>query len=536
MKRNHIINKRLFCIMAVISLISAACTKNFEKINSDPNGINEGDLRGDYALYGAPFNQIQLNIHQYTPDWQYQLQQNLNADIWSGYMMTPVNFANNVNNTNYAMVDGWNDRIWATAYGNVMIPIQAVLAKAKADNFPNFEAWAILLRVMAMHRVSDFFGPIVYTQFGKINADGSITYDTQQEAYNAFFKDLDEAAAKLKPYAEEADPALAFARFDLAYGGSYVKWMKLLNALRLRLAIRISKADANKARTEAEKALSSPFGVIETNADDFIIDSRTINNPLNIISGNWNDICMGASMESFLTGYNDPRLPIYFQPSTDPALSGQFKGIRSGIEMVDEVTYVNFSRLGSLGTRTPLLTAAETWFLRAEAKLNGWNDAGVASVQAAYEKGIQLSFSQWGLSNTAFDTYKESTAKPKPYVDPKNPVNNVPAGSPVLSTVSPKWNAAGTTAEKLEQIHTQKWLAVYPESCEAWAEVRRTGYPKLFPVVVNNSGGIVPAGQFLKRVNFVISERTNNQAGYLGAVQKLGGTDNINTRLWWDKP
>lgn len=531
MKRNHIINKRLFCIMAALCFTVASCTKNFEKINTDPYGLWEKDLKGDFALYGGPFNQIQLNIHQYTPDWQYQLQQNLNADIWSGYMMTPVNFANNINNTNYAMVDGWNDRIWATAYNNVMSPVLAVVTKAKADNFPNFEAWALILKVLAMHRVSDYFGPIVYSKFGIINADGSVTYDSQQEVYNAFFKDLDDAQAKLKPYAENANAPLAFGRFDLVYGGSYVKWMKFLNSLRLRLAIRISKADAPRAKAEAEKALSSSFGVIETNAEDFIIDSKTIANPLNAISGNWLDICMGAPIESFMVGYNDPRLPVYFTPATDASVAGQYKGIRSGIEMLDEYTYLNFSRLASLGTKTPMLTAAETWFLRAEAKLNGWTDAGVTSVKQAYEKGIELSFTQWGLTTAAANTYKTSTAKPKAYVDPKNPVNNTAA----ISTVSPLWNEGGSIEEKREQIITQKWLAIYPESCEAWAEFRRTGYPKLFPVVVNNSNGVVPNGEFIKRVNFVISERENNQGGYQGAVSKLGGPDNINTRLWWDK-
>lgn len=536
MKRNSIINKRLLCVMAGLCLTAASCTKNFEKINTDPYGLKEGELVGDYAIYGAPFNQIQLNIHQYTPDWQYQLQKNLNADIWSGYMMTPTDFANNVNNTNYAMVDGWNDQIWVTAYSAVMSPVQAVIAKAKKDNYPNFEAWALILKVFAMHKLSDYFGPIVYTNFGKINNDGSITYDSQQEAYNAFFKDLDDAEAKLKPFAQNANATKAFRWFDLAYEGDYVKWMKMLNSLRLRLAVRIAKADGPKAKTEAEKALNSTFGVIETNAEDFIIDSKNINNPLNVISGSWNDIRMGAPMESYLVGYNDPRLPAYYLPAEDAAVKDQYKGIRNGITITSKNTYIGYSKLGNLGTRMPMLTAAETWFLKAEAKLNNWNVPGVTSVQQAYEKGIQLSFSQWGLSPAAFDTYKTSTAKPKPYVDVKNAANNVAAGSPYLSTVSPAFNAAGSIDEQREQIITQKWIAVFPESVEAWTEFRRTGYPKLFPVVLNNSGGVVPNGEFIKRVNFVISERDNNQAGYQGAVQKLGGLDNINTRLWWDKP
>ncbi len=535
MKRNHIVLNRLTVLVATVCLLATGCTKNFESINTDPYGLSEKDLKGDFALYGAPFNQMQLSIHLYSPDWQYQLQQNLNADIFSGYFMSPHDFANNVNNTNYAMVDGWNDRIWTIPYGQVMSPAQAVLERAKKDNYPNFEAWAIILKVLTMHRISDIFGPIVYTNFGKINADGSVTYDSQQDAYNAFFKDLDDAQAKLQPYAENANAPKAFARFDLVYGGNYLKWMKFLNSLRLRLALRIVKADPAKAKLEGEKALTNTFGLLADNGDDFIIDSRTITNPLNTISASWNDIRMAAPMESFLVGYNDPRLPVYFRPSNDPDAFGQYKGMRNGIELLDRDTYAKFSQLGNLGTKTPMMSSAEVSFLKAEAKLRGWNTPGVASVQAAYETGIQLSLSQWGVGSQ-FDGYKNSTAKPIPYVDPKKSANNVPAGSPYLSTVSPKWNDAGTTEEKLEQIITQKWLAIYPESVEAWSEFRRTGYPKLFPVVINNSNGVIPNGKFIRRINFVISERETNQAGYQDAVQKLGGPDNIGTRVWWDKP
>ncbi len=114
---------------------------------------------------------------------------------------------------------------------------------------------------------------------------------------------------------------------------------------------------------------------------------------------------------------------------------------------------------------------------------------------------------QWGVEGQ-FDAYKNSsTAKPAPYVDPFNGTNSVLAGSPILSTVSPKWNDAGSTDQKLEQIITQKWLAIFPESQEAWTEFRRTGYPKLFPVVINNSGGVIPAGQFIRRINFALSEK-----------------------------
>jgi hypothetical protein len=535
MKRNNILFNRIFFAALLICVVAGGCTKRFESINTDPYGMNEEELKGDFAIYGAPFNQMQLSLHLFAPEWQYQLAQNLNADIFSGYMMTPTGFANNVNNSSYAMMDGWNDNIWTLPYENVLSPARAVINRAKKDNYPNFEAWAILLKVVAAHRVSDVFGPIVYTNFGKINADGSITYDSQQEAYNAFFKDLDEAQAKLRPYAKSADSVKKFRAFDLVYNGDYAKWMKLINSMRLRLAIRLAKADPAKAKTEAEKSLADEAGVLETNEDDFVINSESLNNPISVISGGWGDIKMGAPIESYLVGYGDPRLPKYFNPATDPAVAGQYKGIRNGIALPNNQLYRKFSSVTSLGTKMPMLTAAEVWFLRAEAKLRGWSVPGVNTVQDAYEKGIKTSLEQWSVGGN-FEAYKNSTAKPAAYVDPFNGTNSVAAGSPILSTVSPKWNEGGTTEQKLEQIITQKWIALFPESQEAWTEQRRTGYPKLFPVVINNSGGVIPNGQFIRRINFAISEKQTNNIGYQGAVQKLGGADNIGTRLWWDKP
>ena len=75
---------------------------------------------------------------------------------------------------------------------------------------------------------------------------------------------------------------------------------------------------------------------------------------------------------------------------------------------------------------------------------------------------------------------------------------------------------------------------MYPDGQEAWSEFRRTGYPKLFPVVVNNSGGKIPAGTFVRRVNMPSAE-ANNPA-LAAAISSLGGPDNGSTRLWWDKP
>ncbi len=100
--------------------------------------------------------------------------------------------------------------------------------------------------------------------------------------------------------------------------------------------------------------------------------------------------------------------------------------------------------------------------------------------------------------------------------------NNVPAGNPNLSTITIKWNPAAGNEEKLERIITQKWLAVYPDGQEAWSEFRRTGYPKLFPVVVNNSNGQVTG--FIERLPIPSKFKNSNKAGYDKAIATLGGT------------
>src|SRR6202012_233640 len=112
------------------------------------------------------------------------VQQNLNADIFSGYMMSADPFNANSNNTTYALNAGWDQTAWDIAYNNVMAPVATVLqVTAGSAQYAPFYAWAKLLRVEAMHRISDIYGPIVYLHYGVTNSDGSVTYDWQQAVY-----------------------------------------------------------------------------------------------------------------------------------------------------------------------------------------------------------------------------------------------------------------------------------------------------------------------------------------------------------------
>jgi hypothetical protein len=519
------ISKILACL-SLLGLVTISCS-DLEQFNENDRNITQEQLEVDFQHVGSKYKPIFESIYQYTPAWSYQLQQNLNADVYSGYMTQPRPFVSGSNNLTYSMVSGWNDFIWTVPYGNVMNNAKTISDLTETE-FPALNAVNLILKVAAMHRVTDVFGPIVYTNFGDLANAG--VYDSQEAAYNAFFADLDTAVASLM--ADIDSPQ--FAAFDLSYGGDYTQWVKLANSMRLRLAIRLSKVDPAKAKSEGEKALSQSLGVMEANTDGFFVNSA-LAHPLETIDNAWGDIRMNASMESILVGYNDSRAGSYFDEST--ITPGEFKGIRNGLPLLPEYAgeeaqrdaYQAFSQFNdNIHTSTvQLMTTSEVYFLKAEAALRGWSGAGDA--QGNYEMGISTSFEQHGASGAAA-YMMDNTSTAADYVDPLEAAHNVEA----LSNITIAWDGGSTNEENLERIITQKWIAMFPEGQEAWSEFRRTGYPKIFPVVSNQSAGDVDTDIQIRRIPFVDSELSTNPEGVANATTLLGGPDNAGTRLWWD--
>lgn len=518
-----ILKYTLACFIAV-SLTN--CTDNFEDINTDPNGISTESLTQMNNHIGGSFTPMFLNVINATPAWNYQLQQGLIGDVYSGYMTPPTPFAGNVNNMTYALVDGWNGFPWGDAYGSVMpfvLDIKNAVAIGGDESGIKFVHLANIIRVAAMHRVSDIYGPIRYTKFDDFETTGE--YDPQDVAYRAFFADLDDAIKGLAAFTGDTQ----FAPFDMSnFGGDIAMWRKYANTLRLRLAIRVSKVDPALAKTQGELALSSDAGLMEDG--DMVISTGFIH-PISVISNSWGDIRMGAEMESILNGYNDGRIEKYFNPSADASLDGDYKGIRMGIAIDAKAQYLDHAGIGEVieVESVTWMTAAEVKFLKAEAALRNWSGAG--DVQTNYEDGIRASFAQHGAGGV--DAYiADNTSTPNDFVDALNPGNDIAYGSDVKIA----FDAAGTQEQQLEQIITQKWIAMFPDGQEAWSEFRRTGYPRVFPVVVNNSGGDIDTDIQIRRINFVSSEVNTNGENVEEAIQFLGGPDTGGTRLWWDVP
>lgn len=508
--------------LALIILGVSSCTKNFEKYNTNPNALS---VNQTIAILPTAFGPLEQAIYS-----NYQVAQNLSADAYSGYMMSPDPFRGGINNLNYALVDGWNQAGFNDQYNLVMGPVSKIAATGARTKAPDLWAVALLIRVEAMDRVTDRFGPIPYSKAG--TAITSIPYDDQKTVYQQFFNQIDTAASNLQAYIAANPGKTPLAGSDLIFNGDYTKWLKFANSLRLRLAMRIVKADAATAQQQAEKAMSAVGGLLTTPADDAAIaQSGGRSNDLWVVTDPYDDNRMGASFQSYLTGYNDPRLPVYCKPATDALFAGQYIGIRIGSNILSRPDYDTYASLNTATTFTQtapqlIMTAAEMWFLKAEAALRGW--AGAGDAQTNYETGINTSMQQWGVSAGSY--ISNAVSKPVAYTDPKNNVNN----SPALSSITIKWDPLAGNEQKLERIITQKWLAIFPDGQEAWADYRRTGYPKLFTVVNNNSNNTINTDIQIRRLPFPTSEYNNNGAAVKNALTLLGGADNGGTRLWWD--
>jgi hypothetical protein len=520
-------------IAAVAALFQSSCTKKFEGYNTNRYTPSEAQLQTDGEALGTFLLPMQTAIFS-TTNYLYQLQENLNGDIYSGYMMSGDPFNGGNNNTNYGLVAGWNTAPFNVGYQNVMANWLQVKKRA-GDVQPDFLAVANILKVEGMHRVTDVYGPIPYSQFG--TGAFSTPYDSQEAVYNQFFTELDFAINTLTQYIKTHPGGTPFAPYDLVYAGDYTKWLKFANSLKLRLAMRIAMVNPSLAKQKAEEAVANPNGLIVSNADNaFVNQANGVNftNSLWSITYEYKDINMGAPMESYLKGYKDPRISTYFVTNSD----GQYRGIRNGVPIssIDQYAKASLLNFGTIGSKTPiqLMAASEIAFLKAEGALRGWNMGGPAST--FYNQGISLSFELTG-NNAALSNYQnDATSTEAPYVDLVSASNNVPAGSPYLSKITIKWDEGATYQQKLERIITQKWLGLWPDGEEAWAEFRRTNYPVLMPVVVNNSGGTISTTGFIRRLPFSQDEYKTNAAEVQKAVLLLSGPDNGGTRLWWDVP
>lgn len=520
-----------FFIFLSIVVFTSNCTKDFDEININPKALTLAKL--DQSSYGLVFRGAIYNSSYMCGGNGFEVLQNLFTDLWANYFATTFI---DVTSDSYELIGSWLNEAFGAFYSGAASQIKYAEDFAKQKGLPVEEAMMKIWKIYTYLRYTDLWGPIPYSEYGNMKKD--VAYDSQEEIYHSFFTELDEAIPVLKANAGATSATLS--NYDPLYAGDVDKWAKFGSSLRLRLALRVKYIDASFAKKEAEQAVTE--GVITDNADNGWVKT-TVDwyNGYNLITA-WKGFRMSADMESILKGYLDPRVYAYFQPANTPdptddpdGIVYDFEGLRNGQTVADRVAYrfdflcsdmaKKWVMAGVKGPDWPTLRAFESYFLRAEGALEGWDMGGTAA--DFYKAGIEASLAENGytdLKNLAGNEYATSTLVPVS-----------PGGSLApVSTVPVAFLTGGTKEEKLEQIITQKWIGLYPDSHEAYTERRRTKYPTLYTRLESMNPDI-PATSLPTRVTYVISEYTNNKTEVEAAIVKLGGPDNGTTKLWWDK-
>jgi hypothetical protein len=521
---------------ALIALLvsASACDNGLAGLNDNPNAptdvdaafllpqalkstIEYGNQNTWFTLeFTGSFVQHWAKI-QYTDEDRYELRPNVVENFWSGFYAG-------------ALTD-WQRIIEKSEQAAL------VLTGVEHDRALNQEAIGRIGKAFAMHLITDIWGDVPYTEALRAPEITAPKYDSQESIYTALLAELESAAAMMNPGAP------GFGAADLIYSGDVARWQKFANSLRLRLAMRLADVAPSVARPIVEALATRPL--ILSNADNFTMPYLSADpnqNPLyrNRVTGNRDDHSTSNTLINLMGALEDPRIGVFAnaaavqdpsrtfdwcgaagQPVCHVVVDGQvYRGMRNGVLSGDVPEPIGlWSRIGDYfrfepATPQPLLTAAEVNFLLAEAALRGWAAGG--SAQSFYEAGIRVAFDMWNGAND---------------VDLGAAVQNAYLTRPGVA-----WNSAPAdgAGNNFELIAEQKWLALYTNGPEAYAEYRRTGYPDEIQPSQDAEFDFVP-----RRIPYPDIEQSlnaQNRAAAITAQSALGVDGSYRGRVWWAKP
>jgi hypothetical protein len=321
---------------------------------------------------------------------------------------------------------------------------------------------------------------------------------------------------------------------DILYGGgsgAIIKWRKLANSLRLRYLMRISKRKNVAADMQAIVGDATANPIFTGNSDNaelkYLAAAPNQWPMYGSRVGSFDEFRLSKTFSDRLTALNDTRLPVFGRPTQASVAAGSpiIQGIPNGLGDVAALNYnggpQGVSRVGytfaclvcnDAGQAPPvpdapksmLMTYAELQFILAEAREKSFITTGDAGIY--YTNGIAANFAYW--SSVVPSSYNISITPPAGYY------------------AQPSVAYAGTSAEKLEKIALQKWIALYFNGLEAWFDWRRTGLPVIVPGADNLNNNKVPV-----RYPYPLSEQSLNGANRAEAVERQGA-DDLNTRPW----
>lgn len=480
----NIINIKFFLIAFTVISVLTGCKKldDFGDLNVNPNSASKPNLT---SILTNSLRTVRLGVTDNTAT------QILYAQHWSEITYTQI--------STYSGLP-FDYGVFYTTAQNLQLIIDyntnadtKNLATISGSN-ANQIAVARIVKAYLFSVVTDRWGDVPYSEALKGSANFKPKFDKQQDIYNDLFKELKEAQAQFDGGAN--------VKGDFLFNGDNTKWKKFANSLRMVLALRLSKVDPTKGKTEFAAALAD--GVITSNADNLVYKfQRDANNEnpwySSFVTSGRLDYAVSTVLIDYLKPTNDPRLAAFAAKAVSTQdYVGMPYGLKNSGYKAASVSLPNDKLIKTQDAPAYVLTYAQVLFSRAEAAKLGWT---TEDAKAMYENAIKASMEQWGVYTA--DSY-----------------------ATFIANSAVKYNDANA----LTLIGNQKWVALYMQGHEAWSEWRRTGFPALTPAV----GAANPSKQIPRRLGYPTTERDLNGDNYkLVATQQ--GEDSYDTRVWWDK-
>jgi hypothetical protein len=500
----------------------SACTKDFEEMNTDPNSP---------ALNQADPGMMLTNAIESMTDRVHE--------IFLGHEMGSC-WAQHMAKVQYTDEDRYIPRVsvinttWTSFYAASGNDVKTIYDVAVASENENFQGVALVLKCYITSVLTDLFGDIPYTQAWQGVSDEAIllpAYDSQESIYRDLIAQLATANTLLDPDGDAISG-------DILYNNDILSWKKFANSLRMRLLLRMSGRDASFVTTEMTAMFNAPdtYPVFTSNAEHAALPylgSAPNNNPINENRKTRDDHRVSKTLVDLM--WVDPvvepdyRIFAYAEPADG---TSAIEGLPNGLLSATAGGYLgngiaNTSKIGSYFSEATapgmLMSYAELQFILAEAAHKGYIPGGEAAAEAYYVEGITASHLQFATSIAAgignFYGYPEDFFMPgtgDPGTDPL-----------VWFLADGGW--VYNTSIAMEQIATQKWVAMFDQGLQSWFEWRRTGYPVLEPAADGVLGGAIPTRAF-----YPSDEYARNSANVSAAVSSQGITDNLTSRVWWD--
>jgi hypothetical protein len=475
---------RKVAVIVMTTILLVGCN-DFGNLNVDPN--NPSQVRTELLLTNAQRDISDVSGSVIGNLWvQYMAETQYDDD--SRYSTTTYNF------------NGW--------YTGPLMDLQTIIdlntnEETRADALSggsnnNQIAVARILKAYFFNVITDRWGMLPYSEALQGQEDFSPSYDTQEAIYVDILNELKEAVNQMD--------GGAGVRGDIIFSGNMGKWASFANSLRARIALRM--ADTNRsdvARSEFVDAING--GIISEDVMYPYLAEASNQNPWYARFITRTDYAISDVLADYMKGLDDYRVLRYADPAPDFHTAGEeisfdnIQGMPYSVENPGDITNSSISFPGNAiraqNALLPIITVAELHFAMAEAIERNWISG---NAEDQYMAGIEASWNQWGVYDEAnYMAFVNQT------------------------------EVAYNSANWQEKIGTQKWVALYPNGYEAWAEWRRLDFPALtahqLPL---NSSGAIPL-----RHAYPTSEAQLNEENYKAAVSAQGA-DTPDTRLWWD--